>query len=251
MICKSALSLIEPYLDGELDAAQKAEVEAHLSECSNCPAMYRRLSGLGTDLRTLAPRYTAPEHLQRRVLSAVRKEALAKPAWGFPAWGFRPSTAWALAASVLLAVSAGWNVRLLQSQKNRMENTAQEIVSSHVRSLIGAHLLDVPSTEQHTVKPWFNGKLDYAPDVRDFAAAGFPLIGGRVDYIDRRPVAALVYKRRDHVINLFVWPSNSPLAAPEAANGFNLVAWNNAGMNYCAISDLNQAELRQFAGLYH
>jgi anti-sigma factor RsiW len=243
--CKTALSLMEPYLDGELDAAQKAEVEAHLDGCATCPAIYRRLSELGTDLRTLAPRYTAPEHLQERVLSAVRKEARTKPAWRL-----RPSNAWAIAASVLLAVSAGWNFRLLQSQKNTMENTAQEIVSSHVRSLIGAHLLDVPSTEQHTVKPWFNGKLDYAPDVKDFAAAGFPLIGGRVDYIDRRPVAALIYKRREHVINLFVWPSNSPLAAPDAANGFNLVAWNKAGMNYCAISDLNQEELRQFAGLY-
>jgi anti-sigma factor RsiW len=246
MMCKSALSLMEPYLDGELDAAQKAEVEAHLSECASCAAVHRRLSELGSDLRTLAPRYAAPEHLQGRVLSAVRKEARTRQGWRF-----RPSTAWALAASVLLAVSAAWNVKLLQSQRNAAENTAQEIVSSHVRSLIGAHLLDVPSTEQHTVKPWFNGKLDYAPDVKDFAAAGFPLIGGRVDYIDHRPVAALVYKRREHVINLFVWPSNSPLAAPEAANGFNLVAWNKAGMDYCAISDLNQAELRQFAGLYH
>jgi anti-sigma factor RsiW len=245
--CKSAISLIEPYLDGELDASQKAEVEAHLNECANCPAIYRRLSELGTDLRTLAPRYAAPEHLQRRVLSAVRKEARTKPVWRL-----MPAKAWAIAATLLLAVSVGWNAMLLRSQRNKTASSevAQEIVSSHVRSLIGAHLLDVPSTEQHTVKPWFNGKLDYAPDVKDFAAAGFPLVGGRVDYIDHRPVAALVYKRREHVINLFVWPSSSPLAAPAAANGFNLVAWNNAGMNYCAISDLNQAELRQFAALY-
>jgi anti-sigma factor RsiW len=246
MTCKIALSMMEPYLDGELDAAQKAEVEAHLDECANCPAVYRRLSELGTDLRTLAPRYAAPEHLQRRVLSAVRKEARAKPVWRL-----RPASAWAIAASVLLAVSAGWNAMLLRSQRHATAEVAQEIVSSHVRSLIGAHLLDVPSTEQHTVKPWFNGKLDYAPNVKDLAAAGFPLIGGRVDYIDHRPVAALVYKRREHVINLFVWPSSSPVAAPEAANGFNLVTWNQAGMNYCAISDLNQGELRQFAGLYH
>ena len=247
--CKSAISLIEPYLDGELDASQKAEVEAHLSECANCPAIYTRLSKLGTDVRTLAPRYAAPEHLQSRVLSALRKEARVKPVWRL-----RPAKAWAIAATLLLAVSVGWNAMLLRSQRNTTGNTssevAQEIVSSHVRSLIGAHLLDVPSTEQHTVKPWFNGKLDYAPDVKDFAAAGFPLIGGRVDYIDHRPVAALVYKRREHVINLFVWPSASSLTAPAAVNGFNLVAWNNAGMNYCAISDLNQAELRQFAELY-
>jgi anti-sigma factor RsiW len=243
--CKTALSLLEPYLDGELDAAQKAEVEAHLNECPSCAAAYRRLSELGTDLRTMAPRYAAPEHLKARVLSGVRNAARTKPVWRL-----RPSNAWAIAATVLLAVSLGWNAMLLRSRRSNGAEVAQEIVSSHVRSLIGAHLLDVPSTEQHTVKPWFNGKLDYAPDVKDFAADGFPLVGGRVDYIDHRPVAALVYKRREHVINLFVWPSDSPLAAPDAANGFNLVAWSKAGMNYCAISDLNQAELRQFAGLY-
>ena len=127
-------------------------------------------------------------------------------------------------------------------------DVAQEIVSSHVRSLIGTHLLDVPSTDQHNVKPWFNGKLDYAPDVKDFVAEGFALAGGRVDYIDHRPVAALVYKRREHVINLFEWPSGSALSSPSGVNGFNLVAWNRAGMDYWAVSDLNAGELGQFFG---
>jgi anti-sigma factor RsiW len=245
--CRSALSLIEPYIDGELDAAQKADVERHLNECPNCELVHRRLSGLGTDLRTLAPRYEASDLLRARVLSGVRKAAATKPRRAFIPW---PSGAWAIAATVLLAVSAGWNVMLLRSQRNPAAEVAQEIVSSHVRSLIGDHLLDVPSTDQHNVKPWFNGKLDYAPDVKDFAAAGFPLIGGRVDYIGHRPVAALVYKRRQHAINLFVWPSGGPLSMPEAASGFHLVAWTAAGMNYCAISDLNPPELRQFTDLY-
>lgn len=240
--CKTALSLVEPYLDGELDASQKTQVEQHLNECPACVLFHRRLSSLRMDLRTLAPRYEAPEHLRSRVLSQLRQAAGARPAWR--------SSAWAIAATVLLAVSAGWNVMLFRSAGNAGSEVAQEIVSSHVRSLIGNHLLDEPSTDQHNVKPWFGGKLDYSPDVRDFATADFPLIGGRVDYIDHRPVAALVYKRRQHVINLFVWPSGAAVEAPAAVSGFNLVAWNKAGMNYCAISDLNRAELRQFANLY-
>jgi mycothiol system anti-sigma-R factor len=246
MTCQSVRSLIEPYLDGELDAAQHAEIERHLSECPNCEATHGRLSDLRSDLRTLAPRYSAPGDLRARILSSVRKSAGAARG---PVLLRRPGARWAM-ATVLLTASLGWNLVLLRSQKGAANEVAQEIVSSHVRSLIGDHLLDVPSTDQHNVKPWFNGKLDYSPDVRDFAEAGFPLIGGRVDYIDRRPIAALVYRRRQHVINLFVWPSASPVAAPAAENGFHLMAWNNAGMNYCAISDLNEAELRQFTDLY-
>jgi len=248
MTCQSARPFIEPYLDGELDAAHRADIERHLSDCPECAAIHQRLSALRTDLQNFAPHYDASEHLRSRVLTGLRKAAavpITPAPRRLPAW---PFGAWALAATVLLAVSAGWNVMLLRSQKP--VGVAQEIVSSHVRSLIGDHLLDVPSTDQHNVKPWFNGKLDFAPDVRDFAANGFPLAGGRVDYLDHRPVAALVYRRRQHVINLFVWPSDSPLKAPEGANGFNLVAWNKAGMNYCAVSDLNEAELRQFADLY-
>jgi anti-sigma factor RsiW len=251
MICKTALSFVEPYLDGELDASQQAEIERHLGECQSCALIHRQLNELGTRLRTFAPRYNAPDRLRARVLNSVRQSAQPKPGWrGLPRLPGWTASAWAMAATVLLTVSMGWNIVLLRSGKNVGGEVAQEIVTSHVRSLIGDHLLDVHSTDQHNVKPWFNGKLDYSPDVKDFAASDFPLIGGRVDYIDHRPIAALVYRRRQHVINLFVWPATSPLAAPEAVNGFNLDFWSNAGMNYCAISDLNQAELRDFADLY-
>jgi anti-sigma factor RsiW len=243
MTCKSALSLIEAYIDGELDAAQGAEVLRHLDECQDCALAHQRLTRLSTDLRTLAPRYAAPGDLRNRIMNGVGRQPVEIPRR-------RAIASWAIAATVLLAISAGWNAMLLQSRKTAGDAIAQEIVSSHVRSLIGDHLLDVPSTDQHNVKPWFNGRLDYAPDVKDFAAEGFALIGGRVDYLDHRPVAALVYKRRQHVINLFVWPSTSGLSAPGAVSGFNLVVWKRAGMEYCAISDLNEAELRQFADLY-
>jgi len=243
MTCKSALALLEPYIDGELDAAHAAEVQRHLDECQACALAHRRLARLSTDLRTLAPRYAAPEELRSRIMQRVGRQPVEIPRR-------RAITSWAIAATVLLAISAGWNAMQLQSRKNGGDAVAQEIVSSHVRSLIGDHLLDVPSTDQHNVKPWFNGRLDYAPDVKDFAAEGFTLVGGRVDYLDHRPVAALVYKRRQHVINLFVWPAASKLSAPDAVSGFNLVVWNQAGMEYCAISDLNEAELRQFGDLY-
>jgi anti-sigma factor RsiW len=242
MTCKAAQTLIESLLDGELDAPRKADVELHLSECEKCAQMHQHLAILGHDLRSLPLRYEASAELRNRVLSSVRNVARPKPSFSLRSW--------AIAATILLAFSAGWNAILLQHGKSDAEEIEQEIVSSHVRSLIGEHLLDIPSTDQHNVKPWFNGKLDYAPDVKDFAASGFPLIGGRVDYIGHRPVAALVYKRREHVINVFVRPSGSPQPLPESASGFNLVPWNQAGLNYCAISDLNAAELRQFVDLY-
>jgi anti-sigma factor RsiW len=250
MTCRTALSLVEPYVDGELDASQKAGIEQHLGECRSCAFIHTRLNSLGIDLRNLTPRYDAPAHLRAQVLDSLRRKAGHRQAWrAFLAWPRWTASAWAMAATALLAVSMGWNVMQLRS-RNAGGEVAQEIVASHVRSLIGDHLLDVPSTDQHNVKPWFNGKLDYSPEVKDFAASNFPLIGGRVDYIDHRPIAALVYKRRQHVINLFVWPSSSPLVAPQAVNGFNLDAWSEAGMNYCAISDLNEEELLQFADLY-
>jgi anti-sigma factor (TIGR02949 family) len=243
MTCKSALALIEPYIDGELDASQSAEARRHLDECPQCAAAHQRLARLSTDLRTLAPRYTAPEALRSRIVQRVGRQPVVIPRR-------RAITSWAVAATALLAVSAGWNLMQLQSRKAGGDAVVQEIVSSHVRSLIGDHLLDVPSTDQHNVKPWFNGRLDYSPDVKDFAAQGFALVGGRVDYLDHRPVAALVYRHRQHVINLFAWPNAPNLAEPGAVSGFNLVVWNRAGIEYCAISDLNEQEMQQFADLY-
>ena len=142
-------------------------------------------------------------------------------------------------------------IALFPSRTSSADLIAQDVLSSHLRSLIGAHLLDVPSSDQHTVKPWFNGKLDFSPEVRDFTAQGYPLIGGRIDYARGRPVAALVYQRRKHVINVFTGPSAAADGGAELDhNGYHVVHWNISGMTWWAVSDLNAGELRQFVDLY-
>jgi anti-sigma factor RsiW len=245
--CTSAKDLIEPYFDGELDASRLVEIREHLETCTSCTGVYSRLQKLRSDIRTQAPYYEAPGHLQTRIQSALRQAAKseAHPRVLAKHW-------MAIAASILLAVSLAWNVALFRSRDASHDTISQEILSSHVRSLIGTHLLDVPSSDQHTVKPWFNGKLDFSPDVKDFANQGFGLAGGRLEYLNNRPVAALIYKRRQHIINLFVWPSaESPSSdGVVTRNGYNIVHWTKAGMTYWAVSDLNANELQQFAELF-
>jgi anti-sigma factor RsiW len=242
MTCAAAKSLLEPFLDEELDAPQRAQVAEHLARCASCAEMHAQLLELRTAIRSQAPYYRAPAGLRERIRFSVRQAG--RPADGTWRWI-------AIAAAILLVVSAAWNVALFRSHNSSANVIAQNVLSSHVRSLIGAHLLDVPSTDRHTVKPWFNGKLDFSPDVRDFAAQGFPLIGGRVDYVGDRQVAALVYQRRQHVINLFTWPSAAPDSPAELMrNGYHVIHWNSAGMAWWAVSDLNADELRQFEGLY-
>jgi anti-sigma factor RsiW len=155
----------------------------------------------------------------------------------------------AIAAAVLLVFSAAWNIALLRSRSDSTDLIAQNVLSSHVRSLMGTHLLDVPSADQHTVKPWFNGKLDFSPDVRDFTAQGFPLIGGRIDYVGDRPVAALVYQHGKHIINLFTWPSLADGPTNFSTNGYHILHWNSGGMTWWAVSDLNVSELTKFESM--
>ena len=246
MTCVPAKSLLESYLDDELDAAQRVQVPEHLASCSSCAGVHAQLLELRAGIRAHAPYYRAPAGLRERIQVSVRQadRRADRPATGFWRW-------MAIAAAILLAVSAAWNIALFPSRSSRVDLIARDVLSSHVRSLMGAHLLDVPSSDQHTVKPWFNGKLDFSPDVRDFAAQGFPLIGGRIDYVSGRTVAALVYQRRKHIINVFTWPSAATDGSPELErNGYHVVHWNTNGMSWWAVSDLNAGELRQFEDLY-
>jgi len=242
MNCDSAKGLIEPYLDEELDAAETAHVREHLADCQACARRHTQYLEQREGIRREAPYYDAPAHLTGVIRGALRHADKS---------GDRPERWVAVAATILLAASLAWNIAQFQSRSSSAGLTAQNVVSSHIRSLIGTHLLDVSSSDQHTVKPWFNGKLDFSPDVKDFASRGFPLIGGRIDYLDGRPVAALVYQRRQHVINLFTWPGPSPGGDKDVArNGYRAVHWSNAGMTYWAVSDLSLGELQQFASLH-
>ncbi len=241
--------LIEAYMDEELDPGLKAAVEDHLSTCQDCSEVLARLREQKAGIKLAAPYYSAPVAVERAVRDALRRAAADESG----AKGRDTNWRWlAIAASVLLAVSVVWNVSRLRSGIAESDLVAQGVLTDHIRSLMGDHLLDVPSTDQHTVKPWFNGKLDFSPDVKDFAAEGFPLIGGRLDYLMNRSVAALVYRRRQHVINLFTWPSGRSAVeeSPFSSNGYHVVRWTQGGMTYWAVSDLGLSELEQFRDLY-
>jgi|SRR5579872_2252849 len=243
-----SLDLIEAYLDAELDPGVIASIEDHLSGCRSCSETFTRIRAQKANIRSIAPYYTAPLHLQQAVRKALRQAAAddAQPAGGSPPWRWL-----AIAATVLLAVSVSWNIRPTQNPIPEIDPLAVNIVSDHIRSLIGTHLLDVTSSDQHTVKPWFNGKLDFSPELKDFASQGFPLIGGRLEYLMDRPVAALVYQRRQHIINVFTWPaSTTKTERPFARNGYVALHWNHGSMTFWAVSDISSMELAQFESLY-
>jgi anti-sigma factor RsiW len=183
--------------------------------------------------------YEAPAGLEQRIRKSLRNEIAAPAPWRWLA----------IAAALLLMASVTWNILLYRSRVDPREMIAGNVLSAHIRSLAGTHLLDVPSSDQHTVKPWFNGKLDFAPAVKD--VDGFPLLGGRLEYFDGRAAAALIYGRRNHLINLFTWPSaTSSAEVTETRNGYHLQSWSGNGMMFWVVSDLNETELQQFVAMY-
>ncbi|HKS17882.1 MAG TPA: anti-sigma factor [Bradyrhizobium sp.] len=239
MKCDEAEILLQALIDGELDAGHAREVEAHLATCAKCAALAKDYREMSKNIAGAAIRYSAPPHLRRRVEAAL--PSAAPPSRRSVLKGF------ALGSAVSAIAATGLVVIVLRGDEEA--RTESEIVSAHLRSLQAGHLTDVVSTDQHTVKPWFNGKLDVAPPVVDLTAEGFTLIGGRLDYVDARSIGAVVYRRRQHVINLFVAQTGNMEhrnASIETVQGFNIRRWSARGLNYWAVSDLAKDELADF-----
>jgi anti-sigma factor RsiW len=251
MSCEEARKLIPGYADGELDLGTSLDVEQHLEECPSCAREYEGLAVLRSVLKEKLPYYEASAALRKRVRSstraAIRAETRSRSRLGFVSTPWR----WPVAAAAALLVAI-LGRGLIPGRSSMGDVLGREVVASHVRSLMANHLTDVLSSNQHTVKPWFDGKLDFAPVVLDLSTQGFPLIGGRLDYIDGHPTAALVYHYRLHVINLFTWPSgHEPDTEMHVATyeGYNSVYWTQSGMEYWAVSDVAPPKLEKFAQL--
>ena len=245
MNCQQVRPMIHAYVDGELDVAQMIEMEQHVSQCASCGELDRSIRALRTVVSTQAPYYKAPQHL-RELPQAVVAARTTSTAARFPKSGM-------LTVACLLLVGAiGFWGGMLSNPAQKNYSPMESVVVAHIRSLQVEHAVDVVSTDRHTVKPWFQGRLDYSPLVVDLSEKGFKLSGGRLDYLTDRPIAAIVYYRRSHAINLFCWPSSTDGESSLrrlATQGFHLRNWQSAGMTYWAISDLNDKELDQFVEL--
>jgi anti-sigma factor RsiW len=246
MTCADVTLFASAYLDDELDLAHAIALEQHSEHCEDCRARLAELRATIRRVRAEAPRFTAPASLAARVGARPRR-------------GFWLTVAVAASVAVLAGV---WMVLRAPADAG----VADLLVAAHVRSQMAAHLTDVETSDQHVVKPWLSARLDFSPPVADLAGQGFPLVGGRLDYLDRHAAAALVYRRREHVINLFIWPESGsgwpesgsgwpesgsarPVASLHDSRGYQLAHWRSGGLTFWAVSDLNADELGQFASL--
>jgi anti-sigma factor RsiW len=265
MNCEETIKLMDGYLDGELDPITSQAIEQHLRDCHNCDRAYKTHGSLIRAIGNAPPYYKAPAGLRERIQSSLREEIAGQPMrngvrgaqvllhkrqpqprtvlLGIP-WNWLGLAAAIIAAAI---IALNFVPRLRQSGADQV--LATQLIASHVRSLMANHLTDVASSDQHTVKPWLDAKLDFAPAVVDLSSQGFPLVGGRLDYLDNRPVAALVYQRRKHFINLFVWPITPDTAQPIKTitrQGYQLLHWVDSDFNYWAVSDVNANDLQTF-----
>lgn len=241
MNCQHINKLLDAYADDELDVATVALVDSHLESCDHCTAELERITSTRS-LNYAGAAYACPPG----VATAVREAIELPPLQIVPVR--RRWMEWAVAAAVLLSVVAVW--QSWPGSRAGAPLAVNDLVAAHLRSMQADHLLDVVSTDQHTVRPWFNGKLDFSPHVKDFAGEGFPLEGGRLDYFAGHPAAALVYRRDKHIVNVFIWPaSDAAPVPPSSIEGFNVITWKRDGLNYSAVSDLQEAELSHLAHL--
>ena len=265
MNCEEAVKLMDGYLDGELDPITSQAIEQHLRDCGHCDQAYKTHGSLIHAIGNATPYFKASAELRERIQSSLRKETSEQPVrngvrgaqvlfhkrqseprsilWE-PPWNWL-----GLAAAIIFGAIIALNVVPRLQRPGADQFLATQLIASHVRSLMASHLTDVASSDQHTVKPWLDTKLDFAPPVADLSNKGFPLVGGRLDYLDNRPVAALIYQRRKHFINLFVWPAESNGSRAMNAisrQGYQLLHWVDSDFNYWAVSDVNANDLQTF-----
>ena len=269
MNCVEATKLMDGYLDGELDPITNQAIEQHLRECRNCDQAYKTHGSLIRAIGSATPYYKAPAELRERIQSSLREEMAERPTRDvardaqqlFPRRQPGPrtillGTPWnwlSLAAAIIFAAIITLNLVPRWQRPGADQFLATQLIASHVRSLMASHLTDVASTDQHTVKPWLDAKLDFAPPVVDLSSEGFPLLGGRLDYLDNRPAAVLIYQRRKHFINLFVWPAGAGADRTMKAmsrQGYQLLHWVDSDFNYWAVSDVNVNDLQTLKELF-
>jgi len=251
MQCQESSRILEAYLDGEIDQMRGVELEDHLAVCADCRQSLEGQRALKGLLHNAGLRFSAPAGLKDEILGSLRsapvkatEEDKTTSRWR---WIALPAVRWAAAVVLFIALAGGL---MFWSRGQAEQKLAAQVVDNHVRSLLAGHLADVASSDQHTVKPWFAGKISFSPSVADFTAKGFPLTGGRLDYMDNQTVAALIYQRRAHIINVFIYPDagrSSPVIMQQ--RGFNLIHWAGGGMEYWVVSDLNVSELQELVAM--
>ena len=240
MTCVEATRLIGPWVDDELDVRSAVDLEGHVARCATCARDREELLALRETARKRLPRYELDPGTEARLLRSVR--AVQQPRRVRRQWVREVAL---MAAAACVAVGVTWSIR------RPGDDAADAIADAHVRSLQGDHLTDVASSDQHTVKPWFQGKLDFSVPTRDYAAEGFPLVGGRLDVLGGRPVAALAYRRRQHVLNLFVWPADGGEKEPHTSSsrGYRVTSWARGGFEYRLVSDVAAADSSELVAL--
>jgi mycothiol system anti-sigma-R factor len=246
--CELTRTVLHGYLDGELDAARAAEFEHHLESCAACLAAFEAQESLRSSLHRARLYESAPASLRGKIDAALAADSPKPSRW------FVFPQVWLAAAAVLLIAFLGWPYASTLRAPGGEAVFAAEVVDAHLRSLQPGHLTDVVSTDQHTVKPWFDGKLAFVPPVKDYADEGFPLIGARLDVLGGQNVAALVYTRRKHIINVFVMPTKEPdsgIHAPGLRQGYQWRHWRRQGMEYCAVSDASDSDIYELAQLIY
>jgi len=251
--CQLTQRFVPVYMDGELDLVRTIEMETHLQNCPVCAQKLEDQQELRSALQRSWPAYAAPAALRERIQSSIRRLSEVEVQKRRVKWPSLLIWQWVGAVAVLaLFFLSSWQLTARLRSHSSDQQIAAEVLSSHVRSLEAHHLMDVISTDQHTVKPWFDARLDFSPPVEDLASDGFPLVGGRLDYLEGREVAALIYQRREHFINVFVWPNptgSDSTQAIESQQGYNILRCAHGGFQCWAVSDVGASDLTEFVKL--